>query len=70
MSVVERSAMALPAKVATRVAVGDDLSRSVYCILGLPIDAIDMASALKRIQVAASSAAGFVISTPNLDFCS
>jgi hypothetical protein len=46
----------------------DDLSRDVYCVLGIPIDAIDMAAALRRIEAAADSAVPFFISTPNLNF--
>jgi N-acetylglucosaminyldiphosphoundecaprenol N-acetyl-beta-D-mannosaminyltransferase len=46
----------------------DDLAREVYCILGLPIDAIDMATVLRRIEAAAASRAPFLISTPNLNF--
>ena len=46
----------------------DDLAREVYCILGMPIDAIEMPAALRRIEKAAAGAAPFVISTPNLNF--
>ena len=46
----------------------DDLSRDVYCVLGIPIDAIDMPAALRRIEAAADSAVPFFISTPNLNF--
>jgi len=45
-----------------------DLSRSVYCILGMPIDAIDMATIVRRIEAAAATRATFLISTPNLNF--
>jgi N-acetylglucosaminyldiphosphoundecaprenol N-acetyl-beta-D-mannosaminyltransferase len=47
-----------------------DLARTVYCVLGMPIDAIDMAMAIKRIEAAASSRTVFLISTPNLNFLS
>jgi len=50
------------------VALPDDLSRRVYCILGIPIDAIEMSEVLGRIQLAARNAAPFVISTPNVNF--
>ena len=46
----------------------DDLSREVYCILGVPIDAIEMPDALRRIEAAAATAEPFVLSTPNLNF--
>ena len=46
----------------------EDLARDAYCILGLPIDAIDMPTLLCRIDVAAASRTPFLISTPNLNF--
>jgi N-acetylglucosaminyldiphosphoundecaprenol N-acetyl-beta-D-mannosaminyltransferase len=46
----------------------NDLERDVYCVLGMPIDAIDMPSILRRIDAAAGSHAPFFISTPNLNF--
>ena len=46
----------------------DDLSREVYCILGIPIDAIEMPAVLRSIDAAAATRAPFVISTPNLNF--
>jgi N-acetylglucosaminyldiphosphoundecaprenol N-acetyl-beta-D-mannosaminyltransferase len=45
-----------------------DLGRNVYCILGLPIDALDMAAALRQIDAAAVHRTQFLLSTPNLDF--
>ncbi len=45
-----------------------DLTRSVYCILGMPIDAINLATVVKRIEAAAANRAVFLISTPNLNF--
>jgi N-acetylglucosaminyldiphosphoundecaprenol N-acetyl-beta-D-mannosaminyltransferase len=45
-----------------------DLTRSVYCVLGMPIDAINSATVVHRIEVAAASRAVFLISTPNLNF--
>ena len=45
-----------------------DLERNVYCVLGLPIDALDMPSILRRIDAAAASRTPFLISTPNLNF--
>jgi N-acetylglucosaminyldiphosphoundecaprenol N-acetyl-beta-D-mannosaminyltransferase len=49
-------------------ALPDDLQREVYCILGIAVDALDMAEALRRIRAAASADAPYVISTPNLNF--
>jgi N-acetylglucosaminyldiphosphoundecaprenol N-acetyl-beta-D-mannosaminyltransferase len=46
----------------------DTLMREVYCILGLPIDAIEMPAVLRQIKAAASAAAPFLLSTPNLNF--
>src|SRR5690348_8636723 len=46
----------------------DDLSREVYCILGIPVDAIEMPAVLKRIEAAANRPAPFLISTPNLNW--
>jgi N-acetylglucosaminyldiphosphoundecaprenol N-acetyl-beta-D-mannosaminyltransferase len=50
------------------VAMPDDFSREVYCILGMPVDAIEMSSVLRRIKTAAATKAPFVLSTPNLNF--
>ena len=46
----------------------DDLSRNVYCILGVPVDDVDFASTIYRIEVAANRTAPFLISTPNLNY--
>ena len=46
----------------------DDLTREVYGVLGIPVDAIDMATVLRRIQTAAAGSAPFLISTANLNF--
>lgn len=45
-----------------------DLTRPVYCVLGMPIDAIDLATVVKRIEAAATNRSVFLISTPNLNF--
>ena len=44
------------------------LTRSVYCVLGLPIDAIDLTTVVQRIEAAAANRATYLISTPNLNF--
>src|SRR5208282_5209042 len=49
-------------------AIPDDLSREVYCILGMPIDAIEMPAVLHSIDAAAANGAPFLISTPNLNW--
>jgi N-acetylglucosaminyldiphosphoundecaprenol N-acetyl-beta-D-mannosaminyltransferase len=46
----------------------DNLSREVYCILGTPIDVIELPSVLRRIETAASAPSPFFLSTPNLNF--
>jgi N-acetylglucosaminyldiphosphoundecaprenol N-acetyl-beta-D-mannosaminyltransferase len=45
-----------------------DLSRNVHCVLGLPIDLLDLPRALDRIRLAASEVSPFLLSTPNLNF--
>jgi N-acetylglucosaminyldiphosphoundecaprenol N-acetyl-beta-D-mannosaminyltransferase len=44
------------------------LTRLVYCVLGMPIDAINLATVVERIEAAAASRTAFLISTPNLNF--
>lgn len=46
----------------------DPLDRQVYCVLGMPIDAIEMPAALEQIEAAASIVVPFLISTPNVNF--
>jgi len=46
----------------------NDLERDIYCLLGVPVDAINMASALHAIDAAAGKRSAFFISTPNLNF--
>ena len=48
--------------------IADDLSREVYCLLGMPVDAIDMESVVRRIDAAADSGRRLFLSTPNLNF--
>ena len=45
-----------------------DLARNVYCLLGIPIDAIDMDLALQTIGRASASAKPFLVSTANLNY--
>jgi N-acetylglucosaminyldiphosphoundecaprenol N-acetyl-beta-D-mannosaminyltransferase len=46
----------------------DDLSRRVYCVLGMPIDVGGMSSVLGYIKAAAASRRRLFISTPNVNF--
>jgi N-acetylglucosaminyldiphosphoundecaprenol N-acetyl-beta-D-mannosaminyltransferase len=57
---------ALPTSVAS-LPLPDDLSREVYCILGVPVDTIGMQAVLRRIVSAATSRTPFLISAPNLN---
>ena len=45
-----------------------DFQREVFCVLGLPIGAIDMAGAVARVRSAAASNTPCMVSTPNLNF--
>jgi len=47
--------------------VPDDLSREVYCILGVPLDAVGLQATRRRIEAAARRKISFMISTPNLN---
>jgi N-acetylglucosaminyldiphosphoundecaprenol N-acetyl-beta-D-mannosaminyltransferase len=46
----------------------DDLSREVYGILGVPIDAVDIPTVVQNIEMASGDKAPYLISTPNLNF--
>lgn len=46
----------------------DDLSRDVYCILGMPIDVIDTPGVLNKIDQSADAGSTLFLSTPNLNF--
>lgn len=46
----------------------DDLSRQVYCILGVPFDAVDMPSLVQTIRSRAAERDPFFISTSNLNY--
>jgi N-acetylglucosaminyldiphosphoundecaprenol N-acetyl-beta-D-mannosaminyltransferase len=48
--------------------IADDLSRTVYCFLGFPIDVIEMPSVMRRIELAAAGSSAFFLSTPNLNY--
>jgi N-acetylglucosaminyldiphosphoundecaprenol N-acetyl-beta-D-mannosaminyltransferase len=46
----------------------DDLSREVYCVLGMPLDAVDMSAVMERIDRSADTGAPLFLSTPNLNY--
>jgi N-acetylglucosaminyldiphosphoundecaprenol N-acetyl-beta-D-mannosaminyltransferase len=46
----------------------DDLAREVYCVLGIPIDAIDMPALISAVENAAVHKTPFLISTVNLNY--
>ena len=48
----------------------DDFAREVYCLLGMPVDAVDLSEAVGRIDAAARRGVPFLVSTPNLNFLS
>ena len=45
-----------------------DFRRDVYCLLGLPFDAVDMNGAVRRVRDAAAQRTSCFISTPNVNF--
>ena len=45
----------------------DSLLRKAYCVLGMPIDVIEMPSVVHSIEAAAASKTGLFISAPNLN---
>lgn len=45
-----------------------DFEREVYCLLGLPFDAVTMDQAVEKVSVAARSRERCFLSTPNLNF--
>ncbi len=45
-----------------------NFQREVYCILGLPFDAVDMAGAVRQVRDAAAQRTPCLLSTPNLNF--
>lgn len=48
--------------------VSSDFDREVYCLQGIPIDAVDMDSALSLVREAVDSHDRIFLSTPNLNF--
>src|SRR5262245_39153668 len=52
------------------VAIPHDFEREVYCVLGLPIDAVELGDVLFRIDAAVATKTPFLLSTPNTNFLS
>jgi N-acetylglucosaminyldiphosphoundecaprenol N-acetyl-beta-D-mannosaminyltransferase len=52
----------------TNLPAQDDFSRGVFGILGIPFDALDLATLLKSIGAAANGGVPFLVSTPNVNF--
>jgi N-acetylglucosaminyldiphosphoundecaprenol N-acetyl-beta-D-mannosaminyltransferase len=50
------------------VAASDDLSRDVYGLFGMAVDAADRVSVLRKIIAAADTGKPFLLSTPNVNF--
>ena len=46
----------------------DDFDRNIHCLLGLPFDALNLATAEQRIRTAAANRSPCFLSTPNLNF--
>ena len=46
----------------------DDLSREVFGVLGIPLDALDLEAVLRRIDLSVDARAPFWLSTPNVNF--
>jgi N-acetylglucosaminyldiphosphoundecaprenol N-acetyl-beta-D-mannosaminyltransferase len=56
------------AEVCSTLVSTDDLSRDVYGLLGMPIDALDRSSVLKRMLATVGVGRPFLLSTPNVNF--
>jgi N-acetylglucosaminyldiphosphoundecaprenol N-acetyl-beta-D-mannosaminyltransferase len=67
-TVLDQACRPVRTNAASQAASQSDLMRPVYCILGMPIDAINLATVVHRIKAAATNRAVFLISTPNLNF--
>lgn len=46
----------------------DDFDRNIHCLLGLPFDALNLATAEQRIRTAVANRSPCFLSTPNLNF--
>jgi N-acetylglucosaminyldiphosphoundecaprenol N-acetyl-beta-D-mannosaminyltransferase len=52
----------------TVLEVTDDIARETYCILGMPLDVIEMSAVLRKVDTAVAENVSCVISTPNINF--
>lgn len=57
-----------PPAAATPPSAAETFARPVYCLLGLPFDAVDLAAAVRRVRRAAACHQPCVLATPNLNF--
>jgi N-acetylglucosaminyldiphosphoundecaprenol N-acetyl-beta-D-mannosaminyltransferase len=57
-----------PSGVFAATAITDDLTRKVFGLMGIPLDAIDFAALLRSVEGASKAIAPFLISTPNVNF--
>jgi N-acetylglucosaminyldiphosphoundecaprenol N-acetyl-beta-D-mannosaminyltransferase len=57
-----------PAEPPPSSAAPDELSRNVYGLLGIPVDALDFPSLLRAMELARNAGTPFLISTPNVNF--
>ncbi|MEH2628572.1 N-acetylglucosaminyldiphosphoundecaprenol N-acetyl-beta-D-mannosaminyltransferase [Bradyrhizobium sp. AZCC 1719] len=57
-----------PADPQSACASPDDLSRNVFGLLGIPVDALDFPSLLRSMDLATNAGSPFLISTPNVNF--
>jgi N-acetylglucosaminyldiphosphoundecaprenol N-acetyl-beta-D-mannosaminyltransferase len=61
-------ASAAPSGVLAATAATDDLTRNVFGLLGIPIDAVDFAALLRSVEGASKAISRLLISTPNVNF--
>ena len=47
---------------------GDDLSREVFGVMGIPLDALDLSTLLRILKVKVHERSPFLLSTPNVNF--
>lgn len=58
----------VPALQSGATLVTDDLSRQVYGLLGIPVDAVDFPTLMEALRIANGAGRPFLISTPNVNF--
>jgi N-acetylglucosaminyldiphosphoundecaprenol N-acetyl-beta-D-mannosaminyltransferase len=68
-SLARRKLSCNPAQVgAASVTLQSSLARPVYCVLGIPIDAVDLTAVVDKIEASATARAVLLVSTPNINF--